>query len=144
MCHLQRQVIALKARTHHNSLIIHVRVRETIFDSLAATGNRKVVVKGMACTTEYLILPIVSSNIIVLCDIGIRAEEVGILIHLAAKHGKFILPTCIIAGTENIQLLGNLLNSIIGIIAYIHLAFLSGFGCNQNYTIGTTTTINSR
>ena len=121
-------------------------IAECILDALGTTIDIDVVIECVACTSVNQILPIVCGNVVVHIQILIVSEVVGVRRNLfgivvVLEQSQLVLPCSVIACTEHILLLGNLLPAVVCVVANLGLTLLTALGGNQDYTVSTTATI---
>ena len=99
-------------------------------------------IESMSGAAKRQVLPVVGGYIIIHVQVLIVAKILGIFVCFICQQAQFILPIGIVSGREHIQFIGYFLPAIVSIIADTHFTFFSALGGHNDYTVGTTRTIN--
>ena len=139
----------------HDTILASIVVAEHILCLLATTRDIDIMCLSHTSRSEHLVLPVDTGTVAIFaCYTVISAcIEVGITyaatkkacesILVATKSLELILILHVILNAKQVELLAKTLETYITIIRNLSLAGLTALGSNKDYTIGTSSTINS-
>ena len=143
MVQFQAQVITTERRSNHDSLVINMSISKVELSFFRAASDREVVVEGMTYTTKHLILPIISRCRSIKVTIFPITKQIGIFALIVSQHRILTLPLNIVSCRKSIQSLSHLLPRIVCVVRYTYLTLLTTLSSNEDYTVGTTRTVDS-
>ena len=139
----------------HDTILASIVVAEHILCLLATTRDIDIMCLSHTSRSEHLVLPVDTGTVAIFaCYTVISAcIEVGITyaatkkacesILVATKSLELILILHVILNAKQVELLAKTLETYITIIRNLSLAGLTALCSNKDYTIGTSSTINS-